>query len=92
MRIMSSIEKFFYFSLNYVQEFYKWKSIWGEEESGYLPVFIMDIDWTCGKNHMIAKWKAVEEKDCWGVINRFYAELDSNNRALLEEYVIKGGK
>ena len=89
---MSDIEKFFYFSLNYKTDYYKWTDLWGDEVSAYVPTFIMEIDWACGKNHIISKWKGIEENDSWGRMNRFYAELDGSNRRLLEEYVLNGGK
>ena len=89
---MSSIEKFFYFSMNYHTEYYKWTNLWGDEVSAYVPTFIMEIKWTCGKDHIVSKWKSIEDCDSWGRVNRFYAELDGDNRKLLEDYVNEGGK
>ncbi len=91
-RIMSDIEKFFYFSLNYKTNYYKWINLWGVEVSDCVPTFIMEINWTCGKDHMISKWESIESNDSWGRMNRFYAELSGSNRRLLEEYVLNGGK
>lgn len=89
---MSSIEKFFYFSMNYKSDFFKWNNMWGEEKCGYLPLFIMNISWSCNRDNIINKWLNLKDTDSYGNMNRFYAELDSKNRALLEEYVINNGE
>lgn len=90
---MSNIEKWFYFSLNYEMKYYEWTNIFGKERAAYLPKFLMEINWNCGCDHLIDKWfKIVNDSDSYGTINRFYAELDSKNRALLEEYVLNNGE
>ena len=91
-----AVTKFFYFSQNY-----PWKNItytnFDGEHTEYLPSFL-DADWHCNKAHIISKWKSACIKkydedgypihnDSYGVVNRFFAELDGNNRMALLEWV-----
>lgn len=90
---MSNIEKWFYFSLNYEMKYYEWTDIFGKGRAAYLPKFLMEINWNCGRDHLIDKWfKIADKSDSYGTINRFYAELGDKNRELLEEYVLNNGE
>ena len=75
------VNRFFFFSMNYKVGFYNWEDMWGEMHEDFLPMFIMEVDWGCSRQHMIEKWKYYgENEDSYGRINRFYAELDNENR------------
>ena len=89
MSNFEAINRFFYFSQNYTSRHCTWEDMWGNKHSDCLPNFLMDIDWTCNREHMIGKWKSIENSDSWGRINRFYAELDNNNRQYLIDYAME---
>lgn len=55
-----------------------------------LPRFLMEVDWNCSRDHMISKWfHAVRDNESDAYMPRFYAELSSDNRQRLIEWVIK---
>lgn len=89
MSNFEAINRFFYFSQNYKSDYYKWKNMWGEDCSGVYPCFLMEVDWTCNRDHIISKWNGVESQNSWGRVNQFYAELDTNNRQRLIDYAME---
>lgn len=89
MEFADAVKKFFYFSMNYPCKYYEVEALFGGTISGYFPTFLIEVPWTCHVSHMISKWNAIKDKDSYGVINRFYAELDGNNKKLFSEWVDK---
>lgn len=90
MTAFDFINRFFYFSLNYKIEFYKWTDLWGNEHEDYLPVFIMETPWGCSTEHMIGKWKEAESAEGLnGRMNYFYSKLDNGNRTALIDWMME---
>ncbi len=55
-----------------------------------IPRFLAEAPWTCSLGHMVDKWNYCcksHNKDAYLVT--FYAKLDSNNRKILLEWVLK---
>lgn len=90
MTTIESITKFFYFSLNYAVDFFKWNDIWGNEHEDFLPTFIMGANWGCNKDHIISLWKDAEnETDYYGHMNCFFGKLDDGNRKALIDWMME---
>lgn len=87
MEFADVVKKFFYFSMNYPIKYYEYEDMFGDKKSGFYPTFLMEIGWTCNRDHMISKWNAIVDRDSYGVINRFYAELDNTNRNLFSKWI-----
>lgn len=82
-----AINKFFYYSLNYKSDYITYQSFDGAHKD-YLPLFFKDIVWTCNTAHIVGKWNSVEDKDCYGRLNRFLGELDSTNKNKVFEWIM----
>lgn len=90
MNSFESVNRFFYFSMNYPVNFFRWTDMWGNIHEDYLPDFIMCIEWTCGHEHMINKWKRTESDfGSMGRMNAFYADIDSDNREILVNWIME---
>ena len=90
MTSFESINRFFYFSMNYAVNHYDWADIWGDKHSGYLPDFIMKVDWSCSRTHMINKWRSVEDNfNAYSRMNAFYADIDNDNRQRLVDWIME---
>lgn len=92
-----AVNKFFYYAMNYKCVEVTYKSFNGDKTE-YLPAFFKDNIFHCNTAHMVGKWKgAIIKKydkddypiynDSYGVMMRFYAELDGNNRASLLAWI-----
>lgn len=85
--MIKSINKFFYYSQNYPLVPIEYKSIDGTMKKDYLPDFFKAFP-----DHIIehfrGKWVcATKSVDSYGYVNKFYAELDSNYRRMMLEYI-----
>lgn len=55
-----------------------------------IPRFLAEAKWTCNLPHMIEKWSnACSSKHPDAYLVAFYANLDSDNRLILLEWVLK---
>ena len=74
---------------------YEWENVsyeipWsGETKTEWLPKFIGKVEWGCNTEHIVGKWKDVQEKYGYelGVIYLYFG-LDNENAKKLFEYVI----
>lgn len=89
MEFADAVKKFFYFSMNYPFKYYEYVDMFGKKRAEVYPTFLMEVEWTCSRDHIISKWNAIKEKDSYGTINRFFAELDENNKKLFSEWIDK---
>lgn len=80
-----SVDKFFYYSLNYEYDTVK-IDVWGETQEMLLPKFF-NADFTCNKRYLAKKWHSIEQTDSYGRLNRFYAGLDYKNREILLNWI-----
>ena len=72
---ITAINKFFYFSMNYPHDFIE--KVWGEDKPYSLT------------HHLKEKFDGLyEQVGCYGVMNAFYADLDTSNRVKLMEWVM----
>lgn len=91
------LNKIFYYSMNYrcVEVTY---NTFNGTRTEYLPEFFRDNIFNCNTAHMVEKWHgAIIKKydandnpifnDSYGVMWRFYAELDGGNRARLAAWI-----
>ena len=85
---MAAINKWVYFGWNYNLVHYPHGN-WDGALSEYIPDFIAYAKWSCPISHMVEKWKsAIKNVHPDAYLVRFYAELDSENRAALMEWVM----
>lgn len=86
---IEAINKWFFFSMNYKIALHNWVDIHGGQRSEYIPQFLVEAKWTCNLDHMVQKWQmAVHNGNCYDYLNRFYAELDIENRIALLEWIM----
>lgn len=88
---MSGVNRFLYWCWNYqyTNKPYRYV-IRGQQMEDYLPKFLVAVDWTCSRDHMIQKWiNANVNGDTDIQIIRFYKELDGENRVRFIEYVME---
>lgn len=87
---LTAINKWMYFGWNYKTIPHEWKSGNGELKTGNFPEFLVKAKWTCNFDHMAGKWAAaIRTDDCHSYLSRFYAELDTDNRRALLEWVME---
>lgn len=87
---MIAINKWLYFGWNYDTVLHKWKSVYGEQKEECLPAFLVEAKWTCNLDHMLEKWhKSIKNGDVHSYLTRFYADLDTENRKILLEWVLQ---
>ena len=84
----NAVNKFFYFAMNFPVIYHKWHTGWGEEREGYIPEFLTKVKWNCNEGHIIEKWLSLTA-DRYGQMFEFYAELDSNNRVALVDWIME---
>lgn len=87
---LKAINKFFYFSQNYVCD----HAFYSKGKTLYVPKFITDCKWSYGTAHIAEKWWNIvtNGNDSYGVMNRFYAELDNDCRITLLNWVLENYK
>lgn len=76
MNSIEAINKFFYFSMNFPQNFIE--QIWGEDKPYSLTEHLKQKF-----NHLYSL------HGCYGVMHAFYGELSTNNRVKLIEWVME---
>lgn len=87
---IQAINKWVFFGWNYSLTDYEWTSVNGERKREVVPQFLAEIKWTCNFDHMLSKWHiATRDGNADSYLVRFYAELGSENRQLLLEWVMK---
>lgn len=94
-----AVNKFFYFAMNYrcVEVTY---DTFGGQKTEYLPEFFSGENiFHCNPSHMVEKWhdacvRQYDENGCpvsfndsYSVMNRFYSNLDGQNRFALLKWV-----
>lgn len=89
--LTSIITKFIIeFSFNYHFTNYQYKTMFGEEKIVSCPKFLTEVKWTCPFDHMLSKWEsAYDVAKAYGVVSKFWAELDTANRTALIEWFVK---
>lgn len=87
---VKAMNKWVFFCWNYPLNFYEWVDERGNTHKETLPVFLKEIEWSCGFNHMYKKWNETLDKcsDSTLYLMKFYAELSTDNRKLLLEWVV----
>lgn len=87
---IQAINKWVFFGWNYSCVSHEWTSVNGEQKREAVPKFLTEIKWTCNFDHMLSKWHiATRDGNADSYLVRFYAELGSENRQLLLEWVMK---
>ena len=87
---IKAINKFFYYSMNYPIIRIEYPSIDGTWKYDYLPDFFKALPINMVE-HFRGKWLTAVDgnRDSYGFINKFYAELDSNYRADILRYIME---
>lgn len=87
---IQAINKWVFFGWNYSLTDYEWTSVNGELKREVVPQFLAEIKWTCNFDHMLSKWHlATRDGNADSYLVKFYAELGSENRKFLLEWVMK---
>lgn len=87
---IKAINKWVFFGWNYPCIQHEWTAANGDQRSGIVPQFLVEVKWTCNFDHMYQKWCiAVHDTDPNSYLVKFYAELDDSNRELLLEWVME---
>ena len=87
---IDAINKFMFYCWNYDTISHTWETFCGEEVTQYVPEFLVKVNWTCNFNHMHEKWKeATSKASAYDYIPRFYAEIDSENRRIMLEWIVE---
>ena len=83
-----AVNKWLYFGWNFNSVLHTWNNGAGEQTRA-LPQFLVETKWNCNLNHMIGKWNsAIQCGNPDAYLTRFYAELDTENRQALIEWVM----
>lgn len=86
---INAINKWNFFCWNYESALYEWGGLNNELRSAVVPVFLTKVRWTCNFDHMLSKWEdACRTGHYMTFLPKFYAELDTENRKALLEWVM----
>lgn len=86
--VFKTIDKFMYFTWNY-----KMVSVNVNSTKEIVPVFIVKVNWTFGLDHAVMKWKAASSGfESMSYVPNFYMSLDTDNRELFVNWVMKNYK
>lgn len=84
-----AINKFFFYAQNYPSIRIDYKSIDGTMKFDYLPDFFKAFE-PYLVEHLRGKWlNACEKTDSYGVVMKFYGELDGSNRQKMLKYIME---
>lgn len=87
---IKAINKWVFFGWNYPCVPCEWVGANGEKKHEYVPEFLKEIKWNCNFDHMVSKWHlATRDGNTNSYLVKFYAELGTDNRKLLLEWVVK---
>ena len=87
---LNAINKWLYFGWNYGMVMHSWTDYGNNECEKYVPRFLVEAKWTCNFCHMYDKWQhAVEKGNTDSFLGAFYANLDTENRIALLEWVME---
>lgn len=86
---IQAINKWVFFGWNYSLTDYEWTSVNGERKREVVPQFLAEVKWTCNFDHMLSKWHiATQDGKADSYLVKFYAELGTENRHMLLEWVL----
>ncbi len=77
------------FAMNYKMRMHTWKTMFGDERTDALPVFLIETEWTTNFDHMVSKWKlfANAYDDSAASIAHFWCDLDTQNKKALANWI-----
>jgi hypothetical protein len=90
---IKAINKWVFFGWNYPSVEHEWISVHGEKKFEVVPKFLVEVKWTCNFDHILSKWHlATRTKNSNAYLVEFYAELGTENRMLLLQWIMENYK
>lgn len=90
---ITAINKWVFFGWNYSSVEHEWTNIHGEKKFEVVPKFLTEIKWICNFDHILSKWHiATRTNNSNAYLVEFYAELGTDNRILLLQWVLENYK